>query len=94
MTGVEQQLLSNQLLQQLVTPAERRCFRGQSDRRDCHRARRHQHATRTSAASSPRSPRCGGQTMLTVGNQQVPLNSITGVTDAPRTPPPHTRPTI
>jgi flagellar basal-body rod modification protein FlgD len=78
MTGVEQQLLSNQLLQQLVNQqtgvAAAANLIGET--------------ITAPGATSGASPITGvvsavqqvnGQTMLTVGNNQVPLNSVTGV---------------
>jgi len=80
MTGVEQQLLSNQLLQQLVTAqsgvASAANLIGE---------------TITAPGATSTAPaingvvsavtQVGGQTMLTVGNSQVPLNTITGVSE-------------
>jgi flagellar basal-body rod modification protein FlgD len=78
MTGVEQQLLSNQLLQQLVTAqggvASAANLIGET-------------ITAPGATSSDPAitgivtsvTQVDGQTMLTVGNNQVPLTSITGV---------------
>jgi flagellar basal-body rod modification protein FlgD len=81
MTGVEQQLLSNQLLQQLVTAqggvASAANLIGE---------------TVTAPGATDKDPaisgvvsavtQVNGQTMLTIGNNQVPLNSITGVSEA------------
>jgi flagellar basal-body rod modification protein FlgD len=79
MTGVEQQLLSNQLLQQLVTQ-QTGVVGAASLIGD----------TITAPGATPTaSPITGavsavqqvnGQTMLTVGGNQVPLSSVTGVT--------------
>jgi flagellar basal-body rod modification protein FlgD len=80
MTGVEQQLLSNQLLQQLVTAqsgvASAANLIGE---------------TITAPGATSTAPningvvsavtQVGGQTMLTVGNSQVLLSSITGVSE-------------
>jgi len=80
MTGVEQQLLSNQLLQQLVTAqggvASAANLIGE---------------TVTAPGATDKDPaisgvvsavtQVNGQTMLTIGNNQVPLNSITGVSE-------------
>jgi flagellar hook assembly protein FlgD len=80
MTGVEQQLLSNQLLQQLVTAqggvASAANLIGE---------------TVTAPGATDKDPatsgvvsavtQVNGQTMLTVGANQVPLNSITGVSE-------------
>ena len=85
MTGVEQQLLSNQLLQQLVTAqggvASAANLIGET-------------VTAPGAASTDPAisgvvsavTQVNGQTMLTIGNNQVPLSSITGVSEtAPNT---------
>jgi flagellar basal-body rod modification protein FlgD len=78
MTGVEQQLLSNQLLQQLVSAqggvASAANLIGET-------------VTAPGATSSDPAisgvvssvTQVNGQTMLTIGDQQVPLSSITGV---------------
>jgi flagellar hook assembly protein FlgD len=78
MTGVEQQLLSNQLLQQLVSAqggvASAANLIGET-------------VTAPGATSSDPAisgvvsavTQVDGQTMLTIGNSQVPLTSITGV---------------
>ena len=80
MTGVEQQLLSNQLLQQLVTAqggvASAANLIGET-------------VTAPGAASTDPAisgvvsavTQVNGQTMLTIGNNQVPLSSITGVSE-------------
>jgi len=80
MTGVEQQLLSNQLLQQLVTAqggvASAANLIGEN-------------VTAPGAASTDPNisgvvtavTQVDGQTMLTIGNNQVPLTSITGVSE-------------
>jgi flagellar basal-body rod modification protein FlgD len=80
MTGVEQQLLSNQLLQQLVTAqggvASAANLIGET-------------VTAPGAASTDPAisgvvsavTQVNGQTMLTIGNSQVPLTSITGVSE-------------
>jgi flagellar hook assembly protein FlgD len=80
MTGVEQQLLSNQLLQQLVTAqggvASAANLIGEN-------------VTAPGATSTDPNisgvvtavTQVNGQTMLTIGNNQVPLNSITGVSE-------------
>jgi flagellar basal-body rod modification protein FlgD len=80
MTGVEQQLLSNQLLQQLVTAqggvASAANLIGE---------------TVTAPGATDKDPaisgvvtavtQVGGQTMLTIGQNLVPLSSITGVSE-------------
>jgi flagellar basal-body rod modification protein FlgD len=80
MTGVEQQLLSNQLLQQLVTAqggvASAANLIGEN-------------VTAPGATSTDPNisgvvtavTQVNGQTMLTIGNNQVPLSSITGVSE-------------
>ena len=80
MTGVEQQLLSNQLLQQLVTAqsgvASAANLIGETVTAPG--------ATSTDPAISgvvSAVTQVNGQTMLTVGKDQVPLNSITGVSE-------------
>ena len=73
MTGVEQQLISNQLLQQLVSQQTGVSAAAEPDRRHRHRPWRQVDAIRRSAARSPRSAQSNGQTMLTVGDNQVPL---------------------
>jgi flagellar basal-body rod modification protein FlgD len=80
MTGVEQQLLSNQLLQQLVTAqggvAAAANLIGETITAPG--------ATSTDPAISgvvSAVTQVDGQTMLTVGTTQVPLNSITGVSE-------------
>jgi flagellar hook assembly protein FlgD len=79
MTGVEQQLLSNQLLQQLVT--QQTGVVGAADLIG--------DTITANGATSSDPPISGqvtavqqsnGQTVLTVGNQEVPLSSVTGVT--------------
>jgi flagellar hook assembly protein FlgD len=82
MTGVEQQLLSNQLLQQLVSAqggvASAANLIGET-------------VTAPGATSSDPAisgvvsavTQVNGQTMLTIGNNQVPLTSITGVSATP-----------
>jgi flagellar hook assembly protein FlgD len=82
MTGVEQQLLSNQLLQQLVSAqggvASAANLIGET-------------VTAPGATSSDPAisgvvsavTQVDGQTMLTIGNNQVPLTSITGVSATP-----------
>src|SRR5580704_3320168 len=82
MTGVEQQLLSNQLLQQLVSAqggvASAANLIGET-------------VTAPGATSSDPAisgvvssvTQVSGQTMLTIGDQQVPLSSITGVSATP-----------
>jgi flagellar basal-body rod modification protein FlgD len=81
MSGVEQQLLSNQLLQQLVTT--------QGGVTAAAGLIGDQITAQSSTASAGATPISGtvtsvtqtnGQTMLTVGGQQVPLSSVTGVT--------------
>jgi flagellar hook assembly protein FlgD len=81
MTGVEQQLLSNQLLQQLVTAqggvASAANLIGET-------------VTAPGATSSDPAisgvvsavTEVNGQTMLSIGSNQVPLNSITGVSES------------
>ena len=86
MTGVEQQLLSNQLLQQLVSAqsgvASAANLIGE---------------TITAPGATDQSPpiqgvvtavdQVGGKTMLTVGANLVPLSSITGVSQTPANTP-------
>ena len=86
MTGVEQQLLSNQLLQQLVTAqggvASAANLIGE---------------TVTAPGAKDTDPaisgvvsavtQVNGQTMLTIGKNQVPLSSITGVSQTPSSTP-------
>ena len=82
MTGVEQQLLSNQLLQQLVSAqggvASAANLIGETVTAPG--------ATSTDPAISgvvSAVTQVDGQTMLTIGNSQVPLTSITGVSATP-----------
>ncbi len=81
MTGVEQQLISNQLLQQLVAAADRRQRRRGADRRPDHRARRDKSSDPPITGQVVSAvTQSNGQTLLTVGANQVPLSSITSVT--------------
>ena len=80
MTGVEQQLLSNQLLQQLVTAqggvASAANLIGETVTAPGAKSTDPAISGVVSAVTQ-----VNGQTMLTIGNNQVPLNSITGVSE-------------
>jgi flagellar basal-body rod modification protein FlgD len=81
MTGVEQQLLSNQLLQQLVTAqgglASAANLIGETVTAPGAKSTDPAISGVVSAVTQ-----VNGQTMLTVGQNQVPLSSITGVSEA------------
>jgi flagellar hook assembly protein FlgD len=80
MTGVEQQLLSNQLLQQLVTAqggvASAANLIGETVTAPGAKSTDPAISGVVSAVTQS-----NGQTMLTIGNNQVPLSSITGVSE-------------
>jgi flagellar hook assembly protein FlgD len=80
MTGVEQQLLSNQLLQQLVTAqggvASAANLIGETVTAPGAKSTDPAISGVVSAVTQS-----NGQTMLTIGNNQVPLTSITGVSE-------------
>ncbi|HUZ12076.1 MAG TPA: flagellar hook capping FlgD N-terminal domain-containing protein [Caulobacteraceae bacterium] len=85
MTGVEQQLLSNQLLQQLVSQ--------QGGLTTGANLIGKQVTAPGASASDPAITgvvtavqQVKGQTMLTVGSNQVPLNSVTGIAQNPSNP--------
>jgi len=85
MTGVQEQLLTNNLLQQLVTE-QTGIGQGASLLGDV--------VTAPGATSSAPNitgvvtavQNVGGQTMLTVGNNQVALSSVTGIAQNPNNP--------
>ena len=85
MTGVEQQLLGNQLLQQLVSE---QAGIGQAANMIGKVITAPGATTDDPAISGTVSSiqQVNGQTMLTVGDQQVPMSSITGVSNDPNNP--------